>query len=617
MLCLVGTSQIVFAAPTAAPADQTVSKNETYVGQILLEEPQYPLDNYKLETQIPDGGVTGLGNVGDKGMAGINNGLWSLNKQIGDFAIYAVSELLSYDLISQITDKMATISNNVYANMTEVFLSLFLTIAVATAAYRFFLNRNEGGGVKALVGTLLIMVVMFGYFNNTAKVISYINSFSQFIDGKAMSTNVMVSSTQPVDPSKVKDPKEGTALLQNQLFELMILRPYLLLQYGTTDETEINKQDPNRVDTLLSIKPYGDQPTQLRKQIVDHEVNDLGNVPMSPGYEGERLGKILLTIVLTLFITVPVLIMAGMAFLLQIFLICILIFAAIPLCMAVIPSFAPTAGHFFKRVFSLILHKAALTLIISAALGISTLVYNLTSKTTGLNGYMMMAFVVAVIFFGIFKFRMEILHVVTLGSVGAGNVAERITQANSMKQVPGKASEAIGKGKDAIGGLVERMKGGSKKSPARKGYSEGDQQDSNSGKGSSPRFKVVRGGGEGSPSLSQGRTQAGSSQGTEGEKQYTVSNGQNKNTSSQPKRSDAREAAPKTQKQDSSNTSSGEWKTTVLPTYQPYQRRTEPTPQRETESTKQIKIYPTSQREKVTNEAKSPERKSVARSERL
>lgn len=655
MICLVGTSQFALAAPfdmggaigstttvngsgtssnttttpntnantptntvstTNPPPGTTDSPQSQYVGQVLLEEPKYPLDNYKLETQIPDGGVTGLGNVGDKAMAGMNNGLWSLNKQIGDFAIYAVSELLSYDLISKITDKMATISNNIYSGMSSVFLSLFITIAVGIAAYRYFINRHEAGGFKALLGTLLIMVVMFGYFNNTSQVITYINSFSQFVDGKAMSANISVSTTQNLDPSKVQDPKEGTALLQNQLFELMILRPYLLLQYGTTNEADINKQDPNRVDTLLSIKPYGDQALQLRKQIVDNEVNNLGNIPMSPGYEGERFGKILLTILLTIIVTVPVLIMAGMAFLLQIFLICLLIFAAIPLCMALIPSFIPTAGHFFKKVISLVLHKAALTLIISVALFISTLAYDLTNQTSGLNGYMMMAFIVALINFGIFWFRREILHVITLGSIGAGNVADRITQANSMKKVAEKTHQ---KGKDTFNNIVDRIKGNSKKSPARKG-------DSGGGSNNPPKFKVVRGRGEGNTSASRGGSQTHSSGGntspsrgttkvgTEvqapvGEKTYPVANWQDKGSSSQTQRSSARDASPKNQV-----TGAAEWKTKVYPTYQPSQQKTEPSTQRESQPQKET--VPSSNPLPPRSQRSSEKPKSPKRSER-
>ena len=290
------------------------------------------------------------------------------------------------------------------------------------------------------------------------------------------------------------------------------------------------KQDPNRVDSLLAIKAYGDQAVNARNTIVNTEVTHYKNIQMTPDYSGERFGQIILTLLLTIIVTIPVLIMCGMAFLLQVFLVCMLIFAAIPLTMAVIPSFAPTAGNFFKKLIGLVLHKAALILVISVSLGITTIIYNATNLSSGLAGYMLMAFVVALINWGVFKYRLEILTLVTLGAIDRSDTAHRVIQ-----NAGGSIQNTVSKGKEFI---TKRIKGSS----ARDSYSDENDSEQSS---KPPRFYVVSGGkqnrsdnrsesggGAGNQKVVNGGRQNSENRG-EGEKsQYTISDWKNKNSSS-------------------------------------------------------------------------------------
>src|SRR3954464_13240399 len=112
--------------------------------------------------------------------------------------------------------------------------------------------------VKAIIGALAIMVLTFWFYSNTAGNIKWLNDRGAELEGIASSVNVLVSSDE-FDSNAAFDSKEGIAVLENQLFNLMIKRPYLLLNYGSTKETEVVSEDPNRVDSLLEIKPYTEE----------------------------------------------------------------------------------------------------------------------------------------------------------------------------------------------------------------------------------------------------------------------------------------------------------------------------------------------------------------------
>lgn len=69
------------------------------------------------------------------------------------------------------------------------------------------------------------------------------------LEGIASSANVLISSDEFISKAAY-DSKEGIAVLENQLFNLMVKRPYLLLNYGSTKESEVVREVPNRVDKI-------------------------------------------------------------------------------------------------------------------------------------------------------------------------------------------------------------------------------------------------------------------------------------------------------------------------------------------------------------------------------
>lgn len=416
---------IIIFLPTISLADDTssiVKKKVETVGRVTLESKAYPFDHYKLEANIGDG----IMESGDRALHGINEGLWGLNKTITNFTLYSVDQLMSFDLISLIVDEAGIMSKRIYEIMSGTFLSLFIVIVGGTAAYRYFVNQQVGHAVKAIISALVIMALTFWFYSNAAGNIKWLNDRGAELEGIASSANVLLSSDE-FNSNASYSSKEGLAVLENQLFNLMLKRPYLLLNYGSTKESDIVSNDPNRVDKLLEIKPYTDKGKELRKDIINQEVTELENKYMSADFSGERFGYLLVTLLSTIALSIPVLLLGIFKFLLQIWFLALVIFTAIPLVFSLIPSYSETALNHGKKLVGVLLMKGGLVLLIAVITGLVTLLYETVKVTNGIEGYAFVVFLIVITIWGLFKYRSEIFEVASAGMIQGQQTVERTT----------------------------------------------------------------------------------------------------------------------------------------------------------------------------------------------
>jgi hypothetical protein len=206
----------------------------------------------------------------------------------------------------------------------------------------------------------------------------------------------------------------------------MVKRPYLLLNYGSTEEADIVSEDPNRVDKLLEIKPYTAEGKEMRSEIVTDEAKN-GNKQMSPEFSGERFGYLIITIISTIALSVPVLLLGIFKFLLQVWFLALVIFTAIPLVLSLIPSYSESALNHGKKIVGVLLMKAGLVLLIAVITGIVTLLYESVKVTNGVEGYAFVVFLICITIWGLFKYRTEIFEVASAGMLQGQQAVERVT----------------------------------------------------------------------------------------------------------------------------------------------------------------------------------------------
>ncbi|MBT2738868.1 CD3337/EF1877 family mobilome membrane protein [Bacillus sp. ISL-7] len=436
--------------PTASLADDispTIQKKEVTVGRVTLESKEYPLEHYRMEANIGDG----LKDTGDNALHAINQGMWGFNKTVASFTLYSIDQLMSFDLISIIASEAGIMSQRIYEIMSGTFLSLFVIFVGGAAAWRYFVNQQVGHAVKAIVGALAIMVLTFWFYSDATGNIKWLNDRGAELEGIASSVNVLVSS-DGFDSNAAYNPKEGMAVLENQLFNLMVKRPYLLLNYGSTKEADIVSEDPNRVDKLLEIKPYTKEGKEKRKVIVSDEVANFDNKQMTPDFSGERFGYLIVTIISTIALSIPVLLLGIFKFLLQVWFLALVIFTGIPLVLSLIPSYSESALNHGKKIVGVLLMKAGLVLLIAVITGIVSLLYESVKVTNGVEGYAFVVFLICITMWGLFKYRSELFEVASAGMIQGQQVVERVTT-NSFSKM-GDAGEKGFKGAKRMVGQV-------------------------------------------------------------------------------------------------------------------------------------------------------------------
>lgn len=415
----------------------TVEKQKESVGRVTLESKEYPLDHYQLEADIGDS----ITEAGDRALHAINEAAWGFNKTIASFTLYAVNQLMSFDLISIMVEEAGVMSERIFVVMSATFLSLFIVIVGGAAAWRYFVNQQTGYAVKAILGALTIMVFTFWFYSNASQNIKWLNGLGADLEGRASSVNVLVSSDE-FDTNAKYDSQEGLAVLENQLFNLMVKRPYLLLNYGSTKESEIVNENPNRVNSLLEIKPYSEEGKEQRRNIVKKEVSNFDNKYMSSTFSGERFGYLLVTILSTIALSIPILLLAAFKFLLQVWFLALVIFTAIPLVLSLMPSLSATALNHAKKLVGVLLMKAGLVLLIAVITGIMTLLYETVRVTNGVEGYAFVVFLIFIAIWGLFKYRSEIFEVASAGMIQGEQVAERMTY-STVRSIEGAGEKGL------------------------------------------------------------------------------------------------------------------------------------------------------------------------------
>ncbi|MGE6717481.1 CD3337/EF1877 family mobilome membrane protein [Peribacillus frigoritolerans] len=420
--CLVLLVLLLPTSSNAEDAAPTVPKKEETVGRVTLESKEYPLYHYQMEADIGDG----ITEAGDNALHAINQGMWGFNKTIASFTLYSVNQLMSFDLIGSIVDEAGIMSKRIYEIMSGTFLSLFVILVGGTAAWRYLVNQQVGHAVKSILGAMSIMVITFWFYSDATGNIKWLNDRGAELEGIASSANVLVSSDE-FDSNAAYDSKEGIAVLENQLFNLMVKRPYLLLNYGSTKVSDVINEDPNRVNKLLEIKPHTEEGKEQRKIIVSDEVSNFDNKQMSASFSGERFGYLIVTILSTIALSIPILLLGIFKFLLQVWFLALVIFTAIPLVLSVIPSYSETALNHGKKLVGVILMKAGLVLLIAVITGLVTLLYESVKVTNGVEGYVFVVFLICMTIWGLFKYRSEIFEVASAGMIQGQQVVERVT----------------------------------------------------------------------------------------------------------------------------------------------------------------------------------------------
>lgn len=430
LVCMLLTGLFLSAANMEVSAasglvDETIDAGNLYS--------QYRWDNYQIDFYVdtswdwlPWNWMDRIDNKISSVFYGISDGIWLISVLLSSGTGYIVQQTYSLDFIGDMADDigkniqilagMNTGSKKFNADGFYTWLLLFIVLIVGGyMAYAGLIKRKTTEAVSAAVNMLVIFLLTAAFIAYAPQYIKNINDFSA-----DLSNGVLELGAKLVMPGNDEMGVKATDKIRNNLFAIQVYKPWLLLQFGTTDETAIESEriaagvDGDRIKSILSVSPvtnFGED----RQTAVKTDIETYKNVNMTVTNVAGRFGTVILIGFLNLIISIFVVIMCGLVIFTQLLFIIFALYLPLNFILSMLPTYNGLLKKAVEKLFNTILMRAGLTLLITIAFSLSAMIYSMS----GDYPFLMVAFLQIVVFVGTYLKMDEILSMVALGDGGS------------------------------------------------------------------------------------------------------------------------------------------------------------------------------------------------------
>lgn len=417
-LVLVGT-----VAHAAGLVDDTVSSKNAYS--------KYPLGNYQLDFYVdnswdwlPWNWTDGIGKQVMYGLYAITNFIWTISLYLSNATGYLIQEAYSLDFISKTSDAigknmqtLAGISPNGFqsSGFYVGFLLIFILIVGIYVTYTGLIKRETTKSIHAVINLVVVFILSASFIAYAPDYISKINDFSSDVSNASLSIGGKI-----VMPNSESKGKDSVDMIRDNLFSIQVQQPWLLLQYGNSDMDKVGQK---RVEKLLSEEPDKNNGKD-RETVVKEEIEDKNNMNLTITKTIIRLGMVFFLFIFNIGISIFVFLLTGIMIFSQILFIIYAMFLPISFLLSMIPSFDGMAKRAIMKLFNVIMTRAGITLIVTAAFSISTMLYTMSEGFP----FFLIAFLQIVTFVGIYMKLGDLMGMFNLQANDSKQVGRRIFQ---------------------------------------------------------------------------------------------------------------------------------------------------------------------------------------------
>lgn len=383
-------------------------------GGVTLNSERYPIDQYKGYANLN----TTTHPVKDM-IRGVGNTFFYINKLIWQGFDKVINLLSTTDVLNGKIDQINSAAASIWQTLIDNFLALILVIVAIAAGYTFAFKNDLVGGFAMIGKTVLVFMLCSVFLVFGTSLMKGVNTISGGLQGSFLKAALVFDgSSQNIDSNQ---PEAGTtAVLRNTYFDTAVYRPYLLMNYGTTDEKSITKNDSSRIDNLLKQKK-----TDNSDKIVKNEDKKLNNKYMQDGDEGinTKLAVGLIAPMITLGLGIPLLLISLFNLIIQIGILALLLLVPLSFFVSLLPWFGNSGYKNLARIIGLFFFKAFTAMFIMFLLLIIQIVDSFISPNS-VGGYIANSALLIIVAFLMILKRDWIISTVTGGrvaTVGAGS----------------------------------------------------------------------------------------------------------------------------------------------------------------------------------------------------
>ncbi|WP_425542145.1 CD3337/EF1877 family mobilome membrane protein [Virgibacillus salarius] len=415
-LLLLGT-----LAQAAGLVDDTVSEDNLYS--------LYPLDHYQLDFYVDSGWDwlpwnwdDGIGKQVMYGLYTITNFIWIISLYLSNATGYLIQQAYSLDFISQTADaigkNMQTLAGITASGFSSSgfyvgFLLIFILVIGIYVAYTGLMKRETTKAFRAILNFLVVFILSASFIAYAPTYIAKINDFSADISQASLDLG-----TKILMPSSTSQGKDSVDLIRNNLFSIQVEQPWMLLQFDDSDKETIGEE---RVESLVSINPDTNNGKD-REDAVKAEIEDHDNKNLTITKTTTRLGMVFFLFLFNIGISFFVFLLSGIMIFSQILFIIYAMFLPISFLLSMIPTFENMGKQAIMKLFNVIMLRAGITLIITVAFSISSMLYSLTTSYP----FFLIAFLQIVTFAGIYMKLGDIMSMFKLQSSDSQQVGRQV-----------------------------------------------------------------------------------------------------------------------------------------------------------------------------------------------
>lgn len=408
-------------AYAAGLVDDTVKAGNEYS--------RYPLDNYQLDFYVDNGWdwlpwnwLDGIGKQVMYGLYAITNFIWTISLYLSNATGYLVQEAYSLDFISDTADSIGkniqTIAGVTTSGLSPDgfyagFLLILILIVGIYVAYTGLIKRETTKAIHAVINFVVVFVLSAAFIAYAPDYIGKINDFSSDISNASLSLG-----TKIVMPDSQSKGKDSVDLIRDSLFSIQVKQPWLLLQFDNSDSAAIGEE---RIESLLSTSPDANNGKD-REELVKKEIEDRDNTNLTITKTINRLGMVFFLFLFNIGISVFVFLLTGILIFSQVLFIIYAMFLPVSFLLSMIPTFEGMTKRAITKLFNTILTRAGITLIITTAFSISTMLYTLSVGYP----FFLVAFLQIVTFAGIYFKLGDLMSMFSLQSDDSQSVGRQI-----------------------------------------------------------------------------------------------------------------------------------------------------------------------------------------------
>lgn len=267
------------------------------------------------------------------GMNGLLNVLFSIGKSIVEAGNFLLDKIYTVDILNSSIDHAFNSGNAVWESLFKTFGTFFIMLVFA-----YGVKDMMRHGLEKIYLRLLIFSGLFilgaGFFSSGGHILKEVNTISTNAQTQLVSTmapNVSKPAEKLVNELGLTEPDDVTGQVQNMLYYKFTVEPFLLMNFGTTDVS--TKQ-------ISDFTAKNGEYTESNGKTIDGRVDTTSE--KNPYMTGKKLGQKFAILVNAgidyVIVAGIILVIAVLNFLVQIFILMLVLLSPIFLARALLPD---------------------------------------------------------------------------------------------------------------------------------------------------------------------------------------------------------------------------------------------------------------------------------------